>query len=106
MRDIVFITLCLVLYVPNALAADVDAGKKLAAKICASCHSQRGAQYHRPQIPILSGQHKAYLVKQLRAFRDGKRYDAVHSEIAKMLSESDIDNVATYFKLQREAVCW
>jgi cytochrome c553 len=47
--------------------------------------------------PNLKGQKEGYLIKQLKAFRDGTRTDPMMSPMAKPLTDADIDNVAAYF---------
>ncbi|WP_168185505.1 c-type cytochrome [Acidiferrobacter sp. SPIII_3] len=42
---------------------------------CAICHGMRGASTDYNIIPRLAGQHKAYLVMQLKQFRNGHRAD-------------------------------
>jgi mono/diheme cytochrome c family protein len=50
-----------------------------------------------PMWPNLKGQKEGYLIKQLKAFRDGTRTDPMMSPMAKPLTDADIDNVAAYF---------
>ena len=76
-------------------AGDAAAGKARAAA-CASCHGAEGISAN-PLWPNLAGQKDAYLVKQLKAFRDGVRSDPMMSPMAKPLSDADIDNLAAYF---------
>jgi len=76
-------------------AGDAAAGKAKSA-VCAGCHGPKGISVN-PLWPNLAGQHDAYMVKQLKAFRDGTRSDPTMSAMAKPLSDSDIDNLAAYF---------
>ncbi len=76
-------------------AGDAAAGKAKAA-VCAGCHGAKGVSAN-PMWPNLAGQKDAYLVKQLKAFREGKRQDPMMSPMAKPLSDADIDNLAAYF---------
>ncbi|MEZ5541375.1 MAG: cytochrome c [Pseudomonadota bacterium] len=78
-----------------ALAGDAEAGKTKAAA-CAGCHGPEGVSSN-PMWPNLAGQKEGYLVKQLKAFRDGTRTDPMMSPMAKPLSDEDIDNLAAYF---------
>lgn len=51
-------------------------------------------------IPVaanLSGQQEIYLLNQLKKFSSGKREDPQMSIIVKMLSDTDIENVAAYY---------
>lgn len=76
-------------------AGDAAAGKAKAA-VCAGCHGAAGISAN-PLWPNLAGQHDAYLVKQLKAFRGGSRTDPMMSPMAKPLSDADIDNLAAHF---------
>jgi len=78
-----------------ALAGDAEAGKAKAA-ICAGCHGANGVSSN-PLWPNLAGQKEGYIVKQLKAFRDGTRADPMMSPMAKPLTDADIENVAAYF---------
>jgi cytochrome c553 len=75
--------------------ADVAAGRKRAA-VCFACHGEDGVSKN-PMYPHLSGQQRAYLEKQLRDFRDGRRVDSAMSAMAKSLTDDDIRNIAAYF---------
>ena len=80
-----------------ALAAgDVAAGKVKATTVCAGCHGADGIS-NNPMWPNLKGQKEGYLIKQLKAFRDGTRTDPMMSPMAKPLTDADIDNVAAYY---------
>jgi len=86
----------LLLVTANAsLAGDVAAGKAKAAT-CSGCHGATGISAN-PLWPNLAGQKDAYLVKQLKAFRDGARSDPMMTPMAKPLSDADIHNLAAYY---------
>ncbi len=53
-------------------AASDDAAIKLATQVCSSCHGP-GGNSESPTFPRLAGQQQAYLVAQIKAFKDGKR---------------------------------
>jgi len=76
-------------------AGDVAAGKTKAA-VCAGCHGPEGISAA-PIYPNLKGQKEAYLIKQLKAFREGTRTDPMMSPMAKPLTDADIDNVSAYY---------
>jgi cytochrome c553 len=78
-----------------ATAGDIAAGKAKAA-ICAGCHGLNGISQV-PIYPNLAGQHEAYLVSQMKAFRDGTRANAIMAPMAKMLSDADIENLAAFY---------
>jgi len=79
----------------SALAGDAEAGKTKSAT-CAGCHGVAGVSSN-PMWPNLAGQKEGYLVKQIKAFREGIRTDPLMSPMAKPLSDDDIDNLAAYF---------
>lgn len=79
----------------SILAGDAAAGKSKAAS-CAGCHGPAGVS-NNPMWPNLAGQQEGYLVKQMKAFRDGTRADPLMAPMAKPLTDSDIDNLAAYF---------
>lgn len=78
-----------------AVAGDPAAGKAKAT-ICAACHGANGISPN-PLWPNLKGQKEQYLIKQIKAFRDGQRNDPSMAPMVKSLSDADIDNLAAYF---------
>ena len=76
-------------------AGDAEAGKGKAAA-CVGCHGEAGISSN-PLWPNLAGQQQGYIVKQLRAFRDGTRTDPMMSPIAMPLTDADIENLAAYY---------
>ena len=83
-----------------ALAAgNASAGKTKSAP-CMACH---GADGNSPNViwPKLAGQHPAYIVKQLQAFKSGDRKDPLMSAQAAPLSDQDMQDLAAYFSSQK-----
>jgi cytochrome c553 len=78
-----------------SLAGDAEAGKAKAAS-CVGCHGAEGVSSN-PMWPNLAGQKEGYLVKQMKAFRDGTRSDPMMTPMAKPLSDADIENLAAYY---------
>ena len=78
-----------------AFAGDAAAGKAKSAT-CAACHGANGISSN-DIWPNLAGQKKGYLVAQIKAFRDGKRSDPMMAPMTATLSDTDIENLATYF---------
>ena len=76
-------------------AGDAAAGKAKAAT-CAACHGPNGVSTT-PIWPNLAGQKDQYLIKQMKAFRDGGREDPSMSPMAKPLSDQDIEDLAAYY---------
>src|SRR5258706_10666553 len=79
---------------PLADAADEIEAK---AQACAACHGDNGVPTDPKTIPVVWGQERSYLMKQLRDFRNGERNSAVMSPIAKGLAEDDLRKIAVYF---------
>ena len=83
----------------SALAGDAAAGKAKSA-LCASCHGPTGISMS-PVWPNLAGQKEQYLIKQIKAFRDGTRQDPMMAPMVAALSDTDIENLAAYFASQK-----
>jgi cytochrome c553 len=90
---VLFGALCISL--ANAYAGDLAAGKEK-SKTCAACHGAVGISPN-TSWPNLAGQQKAYLVKQMKDFREGKRTDPWMSPMAIPLSDDDIENLAEFY---------
>ncbi len=75
---------------------DIEAGKAKSVT-CAACHGANGVSVN-PEWPNLAGQHAKYTVEQLKAFKEGKRNNALMNGQAMMLSEEDMQNLAVYFE--------
>jgi cytochrome c553 len=98
MKKVIVTTMASLLLVTANISmagGDAAAGKAKSAT-CAGCHGAAGVSAN-PLWPNLAGQKDAYLVKQMKAFRDGKRSDPMMSPMAKPLSDADIDNLAAYY---------
>jgi len=78
---------------------NADTGKSRAA-VCSACHGVDGNS-NNPLWPKLAGQHAAYIVKQLKAFKSGERKDPVMAPMATPLSDQDMEDVAAYFASQK-----
>lgn len=68
---------------------------------CINCHGKNGKGKSKSNslFPIIGGQQKAYLIKQLKMFKAGKRKNdpaGMMGNIAKKLSAKDIENVSEY----------
>ena len=78
-----------------AHAGDPAAGKAKSAT-CVACHGPEGIS-NNDLWPNLAGQKHGYLVKQMKAFRDGTRNDPMMAPMVAALSDEDIDNLAAYY---------
>ncbi len=83
----------------QALAGDIEAGKKKATEVCAACHGLDGNSPN-PAFPKLAGQYETYLEKTLIEYKTGERKDAIMSSMAAALSKEDIENLSVYFSSQ------
>ena len=68
---------------------------------CMSCHAPDGSGNGPAKFPQLAGQHAAYTVAQLKAYRSGDRYQPddnlnMMKDIAGSLSDVEMDAVAEY----------
>ena len=81
-------------------AADIEAGKRKAEEVCASCHGVDGNTSTAPNFPFIGGQHRTYLEKALRDYKSGERKNPIMAGMAAALSDEDIQNLAFYFSSQ------
>jgi cytochrome c553 len=79
----------------SASAADAAAGRAK-AKACQACHGIDGVS-KQAHVPHIAGESEIYLIKQLKAFRDGERQDPQMSIMAKPLTDEDIANLAAWY---------
>ncbi|HTN35336.1 MAG TPA: c-type cytochrome [Marinobacter sp.] len=67
---------------------------------CSSCHNPHGVGNEPAGYPRLSGQNADYVVKQLKAYRDGSRAGganaAIMVDVAAKLTDAEINAVADY----------
>lgn len=81
----------------GAMAGDPVEGR-LKAESCLGCHGipayvNTYPTYH---VPKLGGQHEAYLVAALKAYRNKERsHETMHAN-ASSLNDTDIDDIAAY----------
>ena len=87
----------------------VDAGEKLfrggnattAVAACMACHGPNGAGNPQANFPALAGQHAAYTVIQLKAFRAGERANdagKMMQNIAARMTDAEMQAVASYIE--------
>ena len=96
---------CIVCHNPHApklagvvaqVAGDTAAGAKKHASTCASCHGAQGVSAN-DAWPNLAGQHAAYLLRILGAYKSGAQTDIMMSSVAQALSDPEIQNLAAYY---------
>jgi cytochrome c553 len=89
---------CMTAASATAQEGSVEAGRTK-SMTCAACHGVDGNSVT-PDWPMLAGQHASYIVRQLRAFKNGERTDVTMKPFADLLSEQDMLDVAAYFAAQ------
>jgi cytochrome c553 len=79
-----------------------DTGEKLYIIYrCISCHGEEGKGHpqNNAMFPIIGGQHKEYLIKQLDDFREGRRdsdMSGTMPSLAKRLSATETETITDY----------
>lgn len=94
---------CSVAHAQTPLAkGNAKKGAKKAA-VCASCHGKKGNSQN-AQFPKLAGQNAQYVYNQLKAFKSGKRKNAIMKGMASSLSDQDMQDIAAYYSRQKMSV--
>ncbi len=78
-----------------AVEGDPERGRELAIN-CVGCHGSDGISIN-DIWPNLAGQQYGYLVRQMRAYRDGDRHDPLMTAWVANLSDQEIDHLAAWF---------
>ncbi|HXX82799.1 MAG TPA: c-type cytochrome [Casimicrobiaceae bacterium] len=79
----------------------VQAGKAAAAG-CAGCHGDAGVT-KTPGMPSLVGLDQKYLVAAMKAYKSGQRKHDMMKNFVSALSDSDMNNIALHYALQKPA---
>ena len=83
----------------QAPAGDAKAGAQLVQR-CQGCHGIVGLRTAYPEVynvPKIAGQHSAYFVSALKAYKAGDRKNAGMRSIAVSLSDKDMNDLAAYY---------
>jgi cytochrome c553 len=83
----------------QAAAGDPSRGREK-VQMCQGCHGIEGWRTAFPEVyrvPRLAGQHEAYLVRALQAYKSGDRSHPSMKAIAATLSDQDMADVAAYY---------
>ena len=82
-----------------APAGDPARGSQL-VQMCQGCHGIVGWRTAFPEVyrvPKIAGQHPAYMVKALQAYKSGERSHPSMKAIAGSLSDKDMADLAAYY---------
>ena len=85
----------------SSAAGDAAQGAQKAA-VCGACHGMTGNSVN-PEWPNLAGQPEAYVVAQLKAFKDGRRVNPLMTPMAAPLGEKDMQDLGAHFAQQTPA---
>jgi cytochrome c553 len=87
-----------------AMAQSAPAGNAVAGyqktAMCSGCHGIEGWRTAFPEVykvPKIGGQHPAYIVKALQAYKSGGRSHPSMRAIAASLSDKDMADLAAYY---------
>ena len=70
------------------------------ARMCIGCHGIQGWRTAFPEVysvPMIYGQHSAYIVKALQGYKAGERSHPSMRAIAASLSDQDMADLAAYY---------
>jgi len=89
---------------PPALAQGAPVGDAAKGRdktqMCQGCHGIVGWRTAYPEVyrvPLIGGQHEAYLVKALQEYKSGERSHPSMRGIAASLSDQDMADLAAYY---------
>lgn len=94
-RLLLAVIIGLMLSAPIFAIGDIAKGKAKSVT-CIGCHGVNGIAIA-PNFPNLAGQKYLYLTKAIASYRDGVRNDPTMKAMTGVLSDADIENLATYF---------
>lgn len=89
------LSLALMVSGPALAAGDAAAGKSKSG-LCAGCHGADGNSMN-PEWPKIAGQNEAYLLKQLKDFKSGKRNNPTMSGMAAPLTEQEMADLSAFY---------
>lgn len=82
----------------GAAAVDPLAAAREASAPCAACHGEDGNSVV-PGTPSLAGMHPTYLEQAIKEYKDGTRPNDIMKAFTEPLSQSEIENIATFYAL-------
>ncbi|MFM8608956.1 MAG: c-type cytochrome [Burkholderiaceae bacterium] len=72
------------------------------AATCANCHGTDGRAVNGSAVPAIAGLPRAYMIEQMKAFKNGQRQATVMHQLAKGYSDAQIEQIATYFSSMKK----
>jgi cytochrome c553 len=81
---------------------DVEVGKKIYGKECASCHGREGEGDHKKSVPMISGQYTNYLWRQVKKLREKIRIhdpEDPENELLDEFSDAEIRDIFAYLSI-------
>ena len=87
------------LFAQATTAGDPAKGREK-TQMCRGCHGIEGWRTAFPEVyrvPLIAGQHEAYLVKALQQYKSGERSHPSMRGIAATLSDQDMADLAAYY---------
>ena len=98
-KYVALVTLASTAFTPGLVhaAANPEAARNTAMKVCAACHGPKGISPGNMRHPNLAGQKEAYLASSLKAYRDKIRNFPAMNAVAASLKDEEIANLAAYF---------
>ncbi len=98
LRALALVMTALFAPLPANAAGDAEAGAKK-AYTCLGCHGVKHYvnTYPTYHVPKIAGQHEAYLISALQAYRSKQRSHQSMQANAGLLSDQDIEDIAAYF---------
>lgn len=66
---------------------DIELGRKVYKKECASCHAKDGYGNKKKKAPQLAGQYSEYLLRQVKYYRSGERLHDEEKDDAELFNE-------------------
>ena len=95
-----FMGLCVGLLLANGSHAQSKAdmlNQRATAAMCANCHGTDGRVVQGSAIPALAGMPQDYMLLQLKEFKEGSRPATVMHQIAKGLTDAQVQAIANYY---------
>ena len=96
---LILATVALAVSLPVHAAGNYEAGKAKSTT-CAACHGFDGNSTV-TSFPRLAGQHRDYLLQALHEYKTGKRTNPIMGGQVQALSETDMEDLTTYFSEQK-----